>query len=277
LNIDSLDRLRGSLTLLVLLAALAALGAAELGAPAAVRLPLGLLATLLLPGMAVAAVCFPRIEELSGAERGGLAVAMSLALVVVTALLLSYTPWGLSSQAVLLTVSGATVLLSIAGIARQRALASDRVALPASGPAVSASLSRRSWLAAGGIGLVFAILAGALLTLRLEPRAPAAQFYLLGPNGLLQDYPVNVQAGEPLVLTPTLDDEPAGTYTVTALHDGAVLGQTSASLATGQMWQPRLSITLPAAGDDQRVDVELRQNGSPSLYRTLTLWLNASP
>ncbi|MBV8087469.1 MAG: hypothetical protein JO247_21890, partial [Chloroflexi bacterium] len=105
--------------------------------------------------------------------------------------------------------------------------------------------------------------------------APAAQFYVLGPNGLIQDYPVNVSPGKPFLLTANLDDAPAGSYTVTAVLAGAVLAQASASLNAGQLWQPQLSIILPA-GDDQRVDLELRQQGGASAYRTLTVWLNVS-
>ncbi|MBV8087490.1 MAG: DUF1616 domain-containing protein, partial [Chloroflexi bacterium] len=256
MSVDALARLRGSLTLAVLIAALAAATAAETGAPAVVRLPLALLATLVLPGMALAAVCFPRIEELSRAERGGLAVALSLALVVVTALLLSYTPWGLTFQPMVWGLTATTVGLSVVGIARQRSLAG----IPSLPPLAFAGETltgdpaqpRTSRLALLGIAAVFAILAGALLTLRLEPKAPAAQFYVLGPNGLIQDYPVNVSPGKPFLLTANLDDASAGTYTVTAVHAGAVLAQASASLNAGQLWRPQLSIILPA-GDDQRV------------------------
>jgi uncharacterized membrane protein len=320
--------------LLVLLGAVAAAAAAEAGAPGAVRLPLALMATLVLPGMALAAVCFPGLHELSSAERGGLAVGLSLALVVMTALALSYTPWGLGFQPMVLGLSGLTVALCMAGWARQRTAAKaglewetlaggelPREHAPAAwpenagwrGPArIALALAwaaearmpafvragwaamrerrereppgnglttpewlRSSWLAAGALSIVFAIVAGALLSLKLESGRPAAQFYILGPAGLIQDLPVTTTAGQPLGLTLNLDDEAAGTYHVALLHDGALLGQASATLDAGELWRPRVSVTLPAAGDDQRVDVVLSRAGSGEPYRELTLWLNA--
>ena len=299
--------------LLVLILASGAAAAAEVGAPLAIRLPLALTATLVLPGLALTAACFPRVEDLSGAERGGLAVALSLALVVVTALGLSYTPWGLGFQPMVAGLTTMTVLLSAAGWLRQRSPAEPATvstadpaahreatqlegvgALTRPSPAAAGegdfrSLTlpspaaagegdfRTSWLALAALAAVFAILGGALLTLGLQPDKPAAQFYMLGSAGLIQDLPLAARAGQPTELTANLDHEPAGAYRVIALHDGAILGQTSATLAAGQLWQPRITLTLTSSGNDQRVDVQLSRSGTAQPYRQLTLWLNVAP
>ena len=84
-----------------------------------VRVLLGLLLVLFLPGYSLIAALFPRRDDLDGIERIALSFGLSIAVVPLLGLALNYTPFGIRLVPVLLGLSLFTVLLAVvAGVRR---------------------------------------------------------------------------------------------------------------------------------------------------------------
>ena len=87
---------------------------------------LGSLFVLFLPGYSFIKTLFPkqvpfktRSEELDNIERIALSIGMSLALVPLTGLLLNYTPWGIRTTPITLSLLALTTAFSAAAIIRE--------------------------------------------------------------------------------------------------------------------------------------------------------------
>lgn len=113
--------------------------------PTAVRLPLVLLFTCLVPGYAIVAALFPERtrpegsatlsdetsaldaseSKLTGIERGLLAVACSLVVVPAIGYLLNFTPWGVRMIPTLVATSALTILMTGVAAVRRLALPPD--------------------------------------------------------------------------------------------------------------------------------------------------------
>ena len=66
-----------------------------------VRIPLGLVMVLFVPGYTLIAALFPKKADLEGIERTALAFGLSIAVVPLIGLGLNYTPWGIRLEPVL--------------------------------------------------------------------------------------------------------------------------------------------------------------------------------
>jgi len=83
-----------------------------------VRYVLGSIFVLLLPGYCFIKALFP-IKELDDIERVALSLGMSLALVPVTVLLLSYTPWGIRTTPIILSLLALTLAFATTAVWRE--------------------------------------------------------------------------------------------------------------------------------------------------------------
>jgi len=83
-----------------------------------VRYILGSIFVMLLPGYCFIKALFPT-KELDNIERVALSLGMSLALVPVTGLLLNYTPWGLGTTPIILSLLALTITFATIAIFRE--------------------------------------------------------------------------------------------------------------------------------------------------------------
>lgn len=81
------------------------------------RYILGSLFALFLPGYCLAKALFPR-KELDFVERVALSLGISLILTPVNGLLLSFTPWGIRTTPIILSLLAMTTILAVAAIIR---------------------------------------------------------------------------------------------------------------------------------------------------------------
>ena len=83
------------------------------------RVLLGLLLVLILPGYSLIAALFPAKDDLDGIERIALSFGLSIAVVPLLGLALNYTPFGIRLVPVLVVLSMFTVSLAVvAGVRR---------------------------------------------------------------------------------------------------------------------------------------------------------------
>ena len=83
------------------------------------RIVLGLLFILLLPGYALIAALFPKKGDLDGIERVALSLGFSIVVATLIGLLLNYTPRGIRLNSVLISLSFFIISLSVAAAFRR--------------------------------------------------------------------------------------------------------------------------------------------------------------
>lgn len=82
------------------------------------RYVLGSIIILFLPGYAFIKALFPT-KELDNIERTALSIGMSFALVPITGLILNYTPWGIRTTPVTISLLSLTTIFATAAIIRE--------------------------------------------------------------------------------------------------------------------------------------------------------------
>src|SRR5207248_1460750 len=114
------------------------------------------------------------------------------------------------------------------------------------------------------------LLAGFMLASVLAtPPPPLTEFYVLGPEGLSENYPRTARVGAPLTLTVGVtNSETAPASYELVVADGAQplarVGQIR--LAPGQRWEGPVTFTVPASGNDQQLSFRLFKDGGTDPY-----------
>ncbi|HUW14419.1 MAG TPA: DUF1616 domain-containing protein [Anaerolineae bacterium] len=267
----------------LLLLGLIALGVE--GLPAALpllRLFLGLLFVLFVPGYALQAALFPRSEDLDGPERLALSFGLSVAVVPPLALVLDRLPWGIRLWPIVIGETFVFVTCSAVALWRRRRLP------PSERFVVEVDVDARGWWAAQDrIGRVlYGILAAALLValfsaaaivLLPKPGERFTEFYVLGPEGLAESYPLEASPGQPLTVTAGIANREgvAAEYRIEVRAGKLTIGQAGPlRLGDDEVWEGPIQYALAEPGDDQEVHFLLFRDGGGEPYRSLRLWIN---
>lgn len=186
------------LAVIVLSALLVAAAALVLSGP--VRIALGMIFILFLPGYALVAVLFPGRKEIDWIERIAFSFGLSIAVVPLLGLALNYTPWGITLESVVSTVFAFTVgMCGAAYFRRMRLPTGERFAL-------SVELRIQEWEnytlldKVLTIGVVVAILV-AVTIVAYAFMVPSTgekftEFYILDENGMADQYPTSLNVSE---------------------------------------------------------------------------------
>jgi hypothetical protein len=83
------------------------------------RYLLGFIFVLFLPGYSLIKVLFPE-KEIDKIERTALSMGTSLAIAPITVLILNYTPWGITTTTITLSLLALTTIFATAAIARTK-------------------------------------------------------------------------------------------------------------------------------------------------------------
>lgn len=263
--------------LVVVVAALLAAFSVALPLPPVIRLPLGVLSVLLLPGYSIGVALFPG-PDLDGPERMALSLALSLGVVAVGAPLLNLTPAGLRPDAIVLSVTGVTQAAVAVAWWRRRGRQTSDAELGSR--SVSALISWGSGRRrAVGLGLFVMVAVGLLVFAVPTPRQAATEFFLLGPNGDVNALPGRVTAGAPTTITVGISSQEGSTepYRIVVESVSARLAEIGPiAVAPGMTWTGDIQFSLASPGDDQEVRIVLFKGSGAEPYRTLRLEFNAS-
>ncbi|MEM3070950.1 MAG: DUF1616 domain-containing protein, partial [Candidatus Bathyarchaeia archaeon] len=88
---------------------------------APIRIILGSIFVLYLPGASLIELLYPKKEDLTQLERLALSIGLSLALVPLVGLILNYTPWGIRLDPIVASLTILTTILSLGEVARKHA------------------------------------------------------------------------------------------------------------------------------------------------------------
>ena len=169
------------------------------------RIPLGLVMVLFVPGYTLIAALFPKKGDLEGIERTALSFGLSIAVVPLIGLGLNYTPWGIRLTPVVVSLAIFTIAMAAAAYWRRMSLpAEERFSIQFR--ETIGSLKREILADEKGrldkaltVILILTILISiaALVYVIVTPKQGEkfTEFYILGPGGKAYDYPTSVQAG----------------------------------------------------------------------------------
>jgi uncharacterized membrane protein len=249
-------------------------------------------ATLLfVPGYALTAALFPRRRDINDVERVALSFGLSIAVVPLLAYGLNFA-WSVSAQPVAAALTLFIIASTAVAYARRRALPiDDRFSVNF---AAAGLLKRARWprlnsklqaalaiLLAGSV--LFSASAFAYALFAPGPGETYTEFYLLGPSGTMQGYPLNFTLGnKQSVVVGIMNHEGRDVnYTVVARLNDSQTSDTlyagTVAVANGENVQKTIALTPNRTGNDARIDFVLfRDNNLTAPYRETYLLVNVT-
>ena len=264
------------------------------------RIPIGLLMVLFVPGYVLIAALFPRAGDLDGIERIALGFGLSIAVVPLIGLGLNYTPWGIRLTPIVISISAFTLLMAAAAYWRRASLPPEErfsIHLRQWTDSLKEEIraeGERSWVdKALTVILILSIIASvaALVYVVVTPKEGEkfTEFYILGPGGKAYDYPTEVRAGNnsTLIVGVVNHEYRLTNYTMEIQLNNTPPNDRSAlivpilkmnlSLPHNETWERNVSYVLDEPGDRQKLQFLLYKEGNfTAPYRDLHLWVNVT-
>lgn len=254
-----------------------------------VRIPLGLLMVLFVPGYTLIAALFPRKGDLDGIERVALSFGLSIAVVPLMGLGLNYTPWGIRLTPVVVSISLFTLCMIGVAYIRRASLPQDirfsvefRRGIELAKAELMADEKSRVDKALTVL-LILSILLSvtALVYVIVTPKQGEkfTEFYILGPKGKAYDYPTKAIAGNSsTVIVGVVNHEYSiVNYTMNLNFDNSTILKRKMTLEHNQTWEHPVTYVLNHPGDEQKLEFLLyKEDNFTAPYRDLHLWVNVS-
>lgn len=251
-----------------------------LDAPLALRLPLGVLAVLYLPGYSLSVALVPREEDLDRVERPAFAFGLSLALIMGVVLALDYSPWGLSPASIVLALTACTLLATSAAWWRQRRLRPGEPSALAETTGERREMGRTTKLFFAVVSGAMVLVATALVVNLTAPPPRFTEFFIIGADGLAKDYPRIGRPGEVVTIGVGITNRERLTTTYRVLVDtekATLLRTEPIRLSSDDTWEEPITFALPASQKPRDIAIKLFKEEQTEPYRQLRLRLDASP
>jgi uncharacterized membrane protein len=254
-----------------------------------VRVPLGLLMVLFVPGYTLIAALFPRKEDLDGIERVALSFGLSIAVVPLMGLGLNYTPWGIRLTPVVISISLFTIAMSAAAYLRRMSLPFNErfsVEFMKGFETIKSEISEgdrsridRALTVLLVLSIILSVSALAYVIVTPKQGEKFTEFYILGPNGKAYDYPTKVLAGNKSTVIVGVVNHEYSTinYTMWLRFDNKTIQEQRMMLENNQTWERPVTYALSHPGNEQKLEFLLyKGNNFTAPYRDLHLWVNVS-
>jgi len=248
------------------------------------RVSLGLVFVLFFPGYALVSALYPSRSHMNGIERVALSVGLSLALVPLLGLALNFTPWGIRLTPIVVTLSLWTlVVVGLAWIQRRRVTPEERFEVPWAVIVAWFRKPRAPLEMTTGLVLTLAALAvlGAVAWKAQQP-VPGdsfTEFYVLGAQKMLKDYPTRLRVEEVQDYNVGVVNNEKDTvaYVVRAFLDDTEVGSIGPlTLNDGEKWEGKINVFPATAGEGQRLELRLYRTPEKEVYRTLHLFVDVA-
>ena len=254
-----------------------------------VRIPLGLLMVLFVPGYTLIAALFPKKEDLEGIERIALSFGLSIAVVPLIGLGLNYTPWGIRLTPVVISLAIFTIVMVAAAYLRRMNLPEDQRltikfresmnSLKQELLASDRSRLDRTLSVLLVLSIIISIIALVYVIVTPKQGEKFTEFYILGPGGKAYDYPTHVLAGSnSRVIVGVVNHEYAPVnYSMLLELDNSSILERNLTLQHNQTWERPVTYVLNRTGDQQKLQFLLYEDGNfTAPYRDLHLWVNVT-
>jgi uncharacterized membrane protein len=246
------------------------------------RSVLGFIYLLFIPGYALQALFFPRRMDLDSIERIALSFALSLAVLSPIALLLNWLPWGIRLWPIVISLSLFILVVTLLETIRRSRLPKDERF------EINIKFDMRKWWAKQerSYRIVYILLVTTLVIATLtsfsilvlpQPADHFTEFYILGSDGMVENYPREIFVGEPISVTTGITNQEGSIsrYRISVMLGDQVLEQTDPILLNDNAsWEQAVEFTITNAGADQQIIFILEREFQPSPYRSLRLWMN---
>jgi uncharacterized membrane protein len=256
----------------------------------ALRLALGLPFVLFLPGYWFIGTLFPQRDDLDTWERIGLSLALSVAWISILALILDRLPWGLQLWTILFGEQLFIFFFMGITLARRVRLSPKIAYIPKPIRArkwwqAQLKQDQRMYLTLLGI-VSLALIAVSWVFLVPSPASFITEFYILGPDGLAENFPREAAIGDMLTVTMGITNKEGEDHEyyievweedpLDENHRSQVGDLSKFTLQSGQNIEFPIHWSMLWAGDDQIVDFLLFIDNQPEPYRNIRLWLNVT-
>ncbi len=248
------------------------------------RTALGLPFVLFFPGYTLICGLFPGKKDLGGVERLALSIGLSLAVVPLVGLALNYTPWGIRLAPIIASLFMFTLLLSIVSNYRRSKLPAEQklnISIPIKMPNWSA-MHRSDKLFIVGFLAGIVVVGSLTVYLVSAPKTGEqfTEFYMLGSNGKIADYPSNLTLGENGTVTLGIVNHEYEnvTYKIVITVDNDTIDTISNITLSNEMtWEQNYTFTPQKTSDKINLGFELYREGLATPYRSLQLWITVRP
>ncbi len=251
----------------------------------ALRIFLGIVFVLLIPGYALQAALFPQSKDLDPLARFAFSFGLSIAVMPPIILIMSALGLGIQVLPIVISLTIFILICSAVAIFRHRRLPDNEKSR------ITLSLNLKGWWGSQdhvfrwlyvilAVSLLTAIVSAAVVS-QEKPDEHFTEFYILDSNGLSEDYPREVTAGTKVVFYLGINNREGklSQYNIIGIQgEQKALATTGPiSLADGKDWEGTITFELTQLGKGQEVDFLLERIGSPWPYRTLRVWMNVVP
>lgn len=245
------------------------------------RIVLGAVFLLFFPGYSLIAALFPRNGSMQGVERAVLSFVLSVALAVLVAFILNFTPWGIRLESIFVAIASFVVVCALIALLRRRRLPESEQ------PQLRLHIRIPRWQSGSRLDMAISILlvililagAGALYYAVTAPRGeePFTDFFVLGSGGLAEDYPRQLVFGtqaELLLGIVNHEHQPAKYRIEVVLNGGKTREIGPLILANEERWEEKVGVVPSEVGEGQKVEFRLYKGSGTEPYLSLHLWLD---
>lgn len=237
----------------------------------ALRVGMVFVFVLLAPGYALTAILFPKQGDIDLIERIVISVGLSVASMSLVALVLNYTLWGISVVPMTVGLSALT-LLALGGASLRRRFTSQTQRFMSSEnlPAFRGNVQ-------GLLGLVFVVAALITTVELLRPAETSTEFYVMGSEGRLEGYPLDLRPGQTFSVTlgVTNYEGNAAAFTIRIPLGDEEKIVTVPALEKGKSWEQTVELSAPSA-DQAPLTFHLYREGDQEPYRSVQLFVTSS-
>jgi len=248
-----------------------------------IRTLIGVPLVLFFPGYTIVCALFPKKKDLDGVEKVALSIGLSLAVVPLLGLVLNYTAWGIRLYPVLFLLFLFTLSMSIATAYRRKTLPAEKKFVS------SISINMPKWREMSRANMImlvgfvaFVVAAGSITAYFVSmPRIGEqfTEFYIVGPEGKIADYPVNLTLGEngTIIIGIVNHEYQEVTYKISVKLDNETLAAIDGvKLKNEEAWQQNFTFAPQKIGEHMKIEfllyTDLKNVEEP--YRSLQLFVN---
>ena len=252
-----------------------------------IRIVLGLIMVLFLPGYALIAALFIGKDDLDAIERIVLSFGLSIAVVPLLGLGLNYTSFGIRLVPIILTLSFFTIaMLTIAYIRRENLPKDEQFSVPFQ--QMYASLKHELYVKPETkidriltvilvISIIMSVSVLAYVVVTPKQGEKFTEFYILGPEGMADNYPINFSVGQTgnLIVGVVNHEYETVNYTVDLILANETLKSLRLQLKHNGTWEQDVEFTPDHIGNNSKLILFLYRNDNfTEPYRSLHLWLD---
>lgn len=247
------------------------------------RIVLGAIFVLFFPGYTLLAALFPRKDSLQSVERVVLSFVSSVAIVPLIILVLNYTPWHIRIEPIFASVAAFIFIASAVALIRRRGVPQSEKFQPSMQIKIPrwGNQTRMDKVVSFLLLLLIIGSVGALFYVFSTPKAQNnfTDFYMLGSQGTIQDYPKELVLGEQAEVTLEIANHEHQylSYIIDMMLNGEKIQEIGPiGLADNEKWSQGVTLIPPQAGNDQKFEFLLYKGENTEPYLTLQLWLDVA-